>query len=403
MTKIYRTYFILIAFLLLSCTNSFCQIKENKNYQDFIKTKFDNHIYFNVKINNASEGNFVYDTGAEGLYLDSLYYLKSKFDFKSIQDAEMAGVGTSRQRIQIIQDTIGFSYSNLQHQSFDTPVLNLKSILGKKVDGILGFGFFKNKVMEVDYENEFIKIYDTITNLSNIKEYDYLPISKINNRLYINGNIQINDTLGINGKFVLDMGCPLALVLTNQIAKDNNLGNINKKVQYYSSNMGVGGKSSGYIFVSKSVAIGDYFFKNVPVYYSSDTIGALSRMDYIGVLGNQILSKYRLVIDPINDRLYLKTTKEFKKDFTIPRLGFSFIDRTDIEKGWLITTMIEHSTAEKAGLKIGDKILKVNDVLVSNINEQDFREKCKIINTLNLSVLRGNVLYNMNFYLKPFL
>ena len=393
----------LIAFFLLSCSNSIYQIKENNNYQDYIKTKFDNHIYFNVKINNSSEGNFVYDTGADGLYLDSLFYFKSKLDYKNIENAELGGVGTNKQKIQIILDTIGFTYSNLEYKSVQTPVLNLKSILGKKVDGILGFGFFKNKVLEIDYEKEFIKIYDTITNLTNIKEYDYLPISKTNNRLYVNGNIQINDTLRINGKFIIDMGCPLSLVLTNQIAKDNNLENIDKKVQYYSSNIGVGGKSSGYTFISKSVNFGNYFFENAPVYYSSDTVGALSRKDYIGILGNQILSKFRLVIDPINDRIYLKINKEFNKDLNIPRLGFSFIDRTDIEKGWLVTLMFENSNAEKSGLRIGDKILKVNGITVSNINNQDFRKKCKTINKLNLSVLRNDVLYNLSFALKPVL
>ncbi len=138
-------------------------------YEDYI------HIKGSV---NGNEGIFLIDTGADNLYLDTLFYAAGGYSFKNLLNYRIEGVGTGYQNIIIIQDTVDFSFGNYRYKTSFVPVMKLKPIGGDFIDGLLGTAYFLNSVLEINYSREYIQIYKSIEQ-GDVKGYDMVPLKKI--------------------------------------------------------------------------------------------------------------------------------------------------------------------------------------------------------------------------------
>ena len=69
-------------------------------------------------------------------------------------------------------------------------------------------------------------------------------------------------------------------------------------------------------------------------------------------------SEYNIIIDANAGFIYLKRFKSGKKDCA--SYGYNFRNRTDIGKGWIVSSLDRGGVAAKAGLELNDIILSVN-------------------------------------------
>ena len=83
-----------------------------------------------------------------------------------------------------------------------------------------------------------------------------------------------------------------------------------------------------------------------------------------GYIGAGILHNYNLVFDPAHNKLYYRPYKAYTPERRT--WGFSWVNRTDIGKGWIVRSIYKGSAAEKAGIKLGDTIIKVNKKKMEN-------------------------------------
>ena len=234
-------------------------------------------------------------------------------------------------------------------------------------------------------------LYDTINN-SVLKHYQKIPLIIIDNRFFIETEIKL-DSNKIKGLFMIDTGYPGTLTINSGIV---NPKQITKKSNYISG--GIGGESKGLTTNSNSIKIQNFIFKNTIIDISIDESGALANPKYVGTIGNEILDKFDIIFDRQNSALYLKEIQNLDKNFNKNTLGFSIIDRTDIHKGWIVTSIYLNSKAAINGLKIKDQIIKINGIPVEKLGD-DILWKKEIIDTkvnLNLEILRNN----KNYYIK---
>ena len=103
--------------------------------------------------------------------------------------------------------------------------------------------------------------------------------------------------------------------------------------------------------------------------------GAFKENIYVGNIGAGVLGCYNLVIDIPNGKLYCRQFKEYLSDGTM--WGFSWINRTDIGKGWIVRSIYDGSAADKAGLKLGDTIVEVNGRKVEHFSWDEERALSK--------------------------
>ena len=368
--------------------------------KDAVPIVYTGHIYIPSEVNSIS-GNFIFDTGADGLYFDSTYYASNPFRKSQFINGLLPGVGTSgAQNVIAITDTVNLTFKNYSEKLSFIIVLSLKPILGDFADGIIGKQYFTNNVLEINYLSEYIRLHN---NFSVIDTSDYVKISmkKIDNRLFVPLTIQINDEITIQDYFVLDIGSSGSISITSATAHKYKLSDkIIHKIPYYTKYGGISGYSSYYDFRAYSIKIGNYKLDNVTMDYSEDRSGALSRDDHAGLLGNYILERFDVVIDFMNNDLYLKPNQNYNKSFNFSKLGFGYVDRNITMDAWIVTGLYKGSNAEIAGLKIDDKIISINGIDIHEIPLRKQENFWRKTDKVSIIVLRNGEEKKIEFDLK---
>lgn len=360
------------------------------------------HIYIQGSADSVP-GNFVFDTGASGLYFDTTFYVSNNFEYENMVHAKLPGAGSTPQDVNLILDPVRFSFGEHIYETSQVPVLKLKPILGDFADGIIGLNYFSESVVEINYSHEFIRVHKSIDNLD-LSDYTLCSLRKTKNRLYLPATIQVNDTVTIEGDFTLDFGSGGSISLTSPVARNYDLNkNISDKVLHYTKYGGVGGESSGYTFLADGIQLFGFEFNHVIMDYSLDQSGALASTKSLGLLGNEILQRFDILLDFNNNILYLKPNEKYNEAFAFSHLGFSYADRSKTLGAWIVKGLYEDRLPEKYGLKIDDKIISVNGINVQEIPYASQREFFIQLDEVNLEVKRGDAIENIKFRLEPVL
>ncbi len=397
---IYKLISILIIVIgFLNCIGS--GKKEVLISDDTIPMIHRKHVYIQGEV-RGKQGNFVFDTGATGLYFDSIYYAESDFNFKKLFKGVLPGAGVSRQFVKVIGENVDFQFGDHHYNTTNIPIFHLKPILGDFADGILGLKYFENSVLEFNYDNEFIKVHENLISV-NLKDWTKISLTRNGNRLYIPSEVLVNDSIKVSGDYLLDLGSGGTVILTTAIAEKYNLNEeVKDKTLFYTNYGGVGGKSSSNLFRG-DIKIGDFSFDQITMRYSNDIAGAMSSREYLGVVGIGLLERFNLYIDFINNDLYLKPNKNYDDSFNVPRLGLSYVDRAQTLKSWVVSGLYESSNAEKSGLKIDDRILSVNGKNVSDLDYQLQQSFFKELDEIKIEVERSGKMIKIAFKLQPVL
>lgn len=398
----------IIAILLSACKNSSNKENEDDSVvannplpKNAVPIVYVDYLYIKGNIDSV-QGNFLLDTGADNLYLDSIFHSTNNFEYDNSYQRKIYGIGNAFQKITIIKDSVSFSFGNFNYRTSFVPIVKLKPVGGDYIDGLIGTSYFLQSVLEINYAKEYINIFKTIDSVD-ISDYQIVPMGRNDHHFYVPLTVKINDSTTITGNFNIDTGTPFS-TFTSSVAKTYNLTDkIKRKVRYYTEYGGVGGESSGYDFIADSVQISDYQLVNVNMSYSADWSGVLASEEYSGILGSNILDRFDIIFDFKNSNLYLKPNEKFNESYVFDRMGFSYVDRCKTMKGWIVASLTENSAAERQGLKIDDKIISVNDIPVEQIPYETQEAYFRKINKAKFVILRGDVLKTLEFELTPLL
>jgi len=309
--------------------------------------------------NNKDSLNFVLDTGSGGISLDSTTasYLgvERKLSDKTVRG--IAGIKNVEFTYNHTLNLEGVSVANLDFHINDYDILT--SAYGIRIDGIIGYSFFRRYLVFLDYDKQEMKVYTPGT----IKyprggyllkpQFTTLPMQ----------NASIKDNTTITGKFYLDTGAGLCLLMSDDFSRDSAVFKKRRKF-YLTQAEGLGGKTDMQLSVVKSIKIGPYHFRNVPAYVLDDEYGVTNYPVLGGLIGNDIMRRFNVYINYPQQEIYIKPNNHFLDsfDYSYTGLGFYLIDGAIT-----VTDVIKDSPAEKAGFQPGDIILGVGNNFSNNI------------------------------------
>lgn len=354
------------------------------------------HLYF-VSSVNGQPAHLLFDTGSPYVCLDSIFFENSTYKYKSLGNATMGGSGNNKVTVKIIMGELTFTIGDEQFRSTISPIVPLKPIVGDYVDGILGISEIKHKAMVIDYKNKKMGFYDKLEE-SDIKGYTALPLRFENNRFYVTLTVAVNNEIEIKGEYLVDIGNAGSINLTSAVAKKYSLENLSPLMYCKMDNGGIGGESTDATFRGESIKIGPFELKKPVMEFSFNTGGALADKEYAGLIGNEVLERFDVIIDPVGKKLYLKPNADFSKPFNPPTRGFVYTDRSKTLGYWVVNGVYKDSNADKAGLKNGDRITAINGRSVKEISFQEQRTTLfKDLNGVALDVERGNQQLHLSF------
>jgi len=211
--------------------------------------------------------------------------------------------------------------------------------------------------------------------------------------------IILNNGISFKGNYILDTGAGNSKL--NSTLYQENLFSKVDKVKYYSES-GIGGKSSGFVVRADKIFFGDNEIDNHILGISLDSRGALSSNNFLGIIGNDILSKFTLIYDLPNNRIGYKQIDKISVDKPL-FIGFRVFNRIENNQGWIVKSLQEGSDAFKKGLIINDRIVAINGIQVGKINMELFFEELEQNDKLLLDVVKqDNKNLKLEIILKPF-
>lgn len=351
----------------------------------------DSHVYMQGVVADTIPVSLIYDTAADRLYMDKDYVDLSSFGKLPYKKgrAVMGGAGNNgSQSVTIIVDEISLKIGNDVYKERITPIINLREILGRHADGMIGNNAMFNRPLIVNFTDGYLLSPESVTATA-LEGYTKLPARFNNNRIDIECELKVDSVQSLKGLFRLDMGSGSTIILTNAARKQLNLTDKPQARCYY-SNMGVGGAGTTVNFRADTFKSLDELH-NVVVSASYNTQGALSDGEYLGIIGNDILSHYDLIIDAPNNALYARKNGNSDNSYQkSSEIQMGYIDRTDITDGWIVSSLYEGGIAQKAGFEIGDVILSINGRPVKEISWAEQRKGLGLNGSTTYQVKKKN-------------
>jgi len=338
--------------------------------------------------------NFILDTGSGGISLDSATadYFKVKGTPSNRTIRGIAGIRNVSFLNNRKLHLPGLTVDSLNFHINDYSILT--AVYGEKIDGIIGYSVLSRYIVKINYDSSNIEFWTKGSYKYPRGGYLFRPI--INSTPV--QQLRVKDGRTITARFLYDMGAGLNMMLSTDFLKDSSL--LDKKRKLYAKEAeGLGGKVDMAMTVIKEVKLGPYKFRNVPVYVFNDTFNITSYPFLAGLLGNDILRRFNVILNYDRRDIHLLPNTHFNEPFDYSYTG---IELYYIDGKIIIGDVAKGSPAEEAGIQEEDVVVAVNKNFSQNLQQY----KAAIQSTgdrLLLIVQRDGQLMQFNLKVKSIL
>ena len=303
--------------------------------------------------------NFIMDTGSGGISLDSTTCIRLNIT-PVLTDKLIMGIGGIRQLRYVNNRSLKLGTLQVDSLNFHVSDYDiLSSVYGDRIDGIIGYSFLSRYIVKIDYDSNQMYVYTK----GNIKYPNGGYALKPNIVSLPVESAVIRDSREMTPRFYFDTGAGLCLLLNSDFIRDSSLLYPDKK-PLPTQAQGMGGKANMQITILKEFKLGPYRFRNVPTHIFDDEYNVTSYPYLAGLIGNDVLRRFNIILNYDKKIFYLTPNSHYRDqfDYSYTGLGLYWIDG-EIRVG----DVMKDSPAEKAGLKVDDVVIGVNDNLSQNL------------------------------------
>ncbi|MFZ9576684.1 MAG: PDZ domain-containing protein [Bacteroidia bacterium] len=328
----------------------------SRKFQDSFKFNLSQWILVKAKLNGTQQDQtFILDTGSP-----CTYSFKTR-DELNLRTKKLFHFGPYKSGYGFTDAQIGnLEFHNLQFLAMDAMLFEWQ-----KVSGIIGVNAMQNSIWEINFKDTLITVSDTIANFTNIKNAIKVKFKPFNEQQTPVIKLAINNTDTLLA--FIDTGEPGFIKFNSDFdvkaIKEKQPESI--KTAYYDIN------DKGKKLKNKSVYERDYIKLNSlkigDLELKSSIVERVNLYKGNNVVGLGFLKNFIVTIDFKNHDLYLKPLEKSHFLKNIDSFGFDCFKRN----GFLeVDKVYRGSLAEKAGIKCGDKITKVNNQDIKDLDEE---------------------------------
>lgn len=309
--------------------------------------------------NRTDTLNFILDTGSGGISLDS-----TTVSILGVQrtpsEKTIRGIAGIRQVDFAYNHSLNFPGLRVDSLDFHINDYSLLSgVYGIRVDGIAGYSLLSRYIFKVNYEKLEMELWtpgdiryprggQVLTPAFSGLPMQYLEIEDATKRV---------------GRFYLDTGAGLCLLLSRDFAEDSAVFSSRRRM-FVTIAEGLGGKTEMQLSVIKSMQFGNYRFRNVPTYVFQDDYNVTQYPFLGGLVGNDLMRRFNLVLNYPARQIHILPNNFFRESFDYAYTGLNLFAE---ESGIYITDVVPNSPADRAGLKNYDLVVSVANDLSGNL------------------------------------
>lgn len=362
--SLFLAFFLATQFLCIAQVPGFF-MKEDKRKVIIPFNASNSLIIIPVSINGNTPINFLVDTGVRSNILFS----------KILGDA--LGLDYTR-RIKLVgadgTDDLMASVSPINHfdlgpvegifQSLlvlEEEFLELESVIGIPVYGILGHEFFKFNAIKINYDEANIIFYKPKALKWRPLLYRKLDMTIYENKPYINATVKQKDGTIIYPKLLIDTGANHGLLLNRETSE-----HITMPPLFIESSLGqsLGGVLHGYIGRVDYMRFANFKLDEVLTSYPDETAFSYVIKDSgrFGSLGAEVLGRSRLIFDYPRNRLFVRKAENFYAPFEYDMSGMVLKKIPNDDNRIYVSDIRVGSPAARVGIQAFDEILIINKV-----------------------------------------
>jgi hypothetical protein len=339
-----------------------------------------------VRINGGPPRWFVLDTGANSCLVDAALARALRLPARSLGSATGAGKGSvpiQHLDSTAVEFTVGGERCHCQH-ALSIDLSNQLGILGHTVDGILGSDFISQYVVELDYEDALVRLYDAGADLS-APGARVVPLAFDHRVPHLAAIITVAGRAPENRQLLVDSGSQDAvddsLVLRSSAPKAEVVGGV-----------GIGEEYRVTFGRLDRVEIDDLAFERVP-----------SVAPGVALVGGEVLARFRVTLDYGRSRMLLAPNRHLRDGFPLDASGLDLrwnaaggsITIHDVQRG---------SAAEQAGIRTGDELHAIDGIAVASLGLPRVQRMLTADgSTLGLELSRGRERLNLRLTLRSWL
>ena len=347
--------------LAVSTATARAQVEVSKNLTfDGGKSSFtvpfelvDNRIFVGVMLEGRGPFKFILDTGGYGGF--SVETAK-KIGAKLGNETEGRGAGESIVKAwetSVAETRIGgLTLKDQDYRVFDFS--DMRHVFGTQTfDGVIGLPVFSQAVVRVDYAHGLL----TFTEPS---KFSYagrgagVPFELERFLPIINGEVD-----GTPAKLGLDTGDRSAFTLKSPFVEQYKLRDRYAPKFEAVTGWGIGGPIRAQVVRLRALKFGPFEIDGAVTRFSLQEAGAFTANDVAGNIGGAILKQFTVTFDYTRRRLYFEKNQSYGSRDTYDRAGLWLSGSAD-GRSFEVFDVVASGPAAEAGLKVGDRIVRVD-------------------------------------------
>jgi hypothetical protein len=296
------------------------------------------------------------DTGADDDILNARIARELKLHVLDPKVIEQPGGAIEMGQIEGVQLKIGsVPVPNLAMVS--APLDPLQPFIGQPLDGILGYGFFSQFVVEFDYAARRVRLFAPETYVAPPKAV-MIPITFRGKSPLVEITLEGATGESVKTLVEIDTGSFESLGLKGAFLDGHRLvaADAPKRPLF---GLAIGGETTGYRTRLAAATLGPFRLSR-PV-TSATTSGDGGSADVAGVLGAEALNRFKVIVDYSRKQLLLIPNSELNR----PSDYFDFLGAQIVAAGehfnqFRINAVMPDSPASEAALQPGDEIVAID-------------------------------------------
>ena len=255
----------------------------------------------------------------------------------------------------------GVEGHNMQMVVLPPDLISFSEIFGKPVYGIIGYDLFSRFVVEIDYRQKYLQLYEPKYHRNKGKG-EAVKITLQRGKPYLPATITTSENDTVTLQLLLDTGATQALTVFHGDIKPPE-----KQIDAFLGR-GLSGDILGKLGRITRLKLGSFHLEQVITGFPDDAslqFAVNQTNNWDGNLGADALSRFRVTINYPKEELYLVKNKNFNKPFEYDLSGVQLESKAPDFKHVFVNYVRPNSPADLAGVEVGDEVVSINGELSS--------------------------------------